>query len=192
MDIKTLSTLIIFCVAGILSLGLSIYGMILFTSKMYELVKTRKTTIYSDDDEVEIELNLQQQRLLYATAKYLTLLSLAIFSSWVGLVVIVRNCIQFSVGGDVIEVKKTPISEAIAVSLATMDSTINVICLYLAYPFSNKYYNKYCICFSKCCTYLLNKMTVDEMKNEKAKGIHGIVGSVTMSVTTTPITSYDK
>ena len=39
-----------------------------------------------------------------------------------------------------------------------------MICLYLQYPFANKYYDKYCGCFSKCWIWVFTTKTERAME----------------------------
>ena len=59
----------IFCV------GVSIYGICLFVHKMYKLGQLMKQT------QTEQESYIRQMKLLYATAKYISLLSISIVTS---------------------------------------------------------------------------------------------------------------
>ena len=51
------------------------------------------------------------------------------------------------------------VSESLLDGITCIDGTINIICLYLQFPFTQKYYNKYCMCFRDCCMYLIARNT---------------------------------
>ena len=120
----------------ILYLVLNIYPMILFVLKMYELIKMRA----SSSNET---FNEQQKQLLYTTTKYVTLLLIAMISTWITVWVVLMEA---SLSG------RTFVGSGIS---ANIDCVINILCLYWQYPFNNKYYDKYCGCFGTCCIYLL-------------------------------------
>ena len=129
-------------VAAIIYFGQTISGMALFASKMYKLSKMDKCDEHQTD-------------LLYTTTKYVSLLCFATFSSW-----IVTLCMAF-VG---IFIPDHDIVDILLPSMVCMDCVVNIICLYLQYPFNDKYYKRYCICITKFCMYLITKSSNDEIK----------------------------
>ena len=132
IDIRVTSLII----ALLLYLGLSLYGVISFAHKLYQLLKNNEET---------------HNELLYATTKYTTLLSLAMISTWItGSYGAVFAVIWPSLEGDSLTINLT-----IQNSLPYIDTVINVICLSLRYSFNKKYYDKYCTCCTKCCVYVL-------------------------------------
>ena len=137
---------------------INIYGMILFSSKMYALVKMRARSVYhySNIDKKEIVIfNEQQRKLLHVTAKYMTLLSIAIISTWIALSIayLPRQHVFPSI----------PCERNM---LFLPDCVINVLCLYLQFPFADKYYRRCCGCFGVCCVWLLIKKASPRLKNE--------------------------
>ena len=132
--------------------GLSIYGMISFTQKMYKLTKLN-------------ESNKRQNKLLYSTAKYLSLLSFAMLSSWIAMLI--------SIVENVINEGKTREERGwftlVNTIISCIDFVINIGCLYLQYPFAKKYYDKYCTFCGNFCLYLLvrNKEKRNEINNQK-------------------------
>ena len=121
----------------------SIYGMILFAQKMYALTKMRASSIDND----QVLFNEQQMELLRTTTKYVTLLSIAMISSWIYFFFV-------SING-ILPGQKTSVSGPLLGTLGNIDCVINILCLYLQFPFNNEYYDKYCICFTKFCMYFL-------------------------------------
>ena len=112
---------------------------------MYALTKMRATSMQSGGS---IEFNEQQKQLLHTTTKYVTLLSLAMLSSWMAILigVILTASLGFSD-----EIFRT------IIILENMDCKINILCLYLQYPFNREYYDKYCVCFVKSLKLLCYK-----------------------------------
>ena len=150
-------------VSGIFYVITSIYGMYIFTQKMYQLTKLRASTMKNVFDEDNAgNLNKSQQDLLQTTSKYISLLALAIFTSFTtflifGIMIIIARVIES--GG---KMEFYAISSIFIVS--PIDCTINMICLYLQYPFAKRYYDKYCKCFGRFWSYCLIKKTENAMK----------------------------
>ena len=133
--------------------------MILFAQKMYALTQLRASSINNGS----LEFNGVQRKLLHTTTKYMTLLALAMISTWtVTIYSIIVN----------IFVITTNINHALIYtalnSIACIDSSINIICLYLQFPFNKNYYHKYCQCFGRCFVYLLTRNATNK-SNSKDK-----------------------
>ena len=113
---------------GLLYLGLSIYGMCLFALKMHKLSKLIKP----------IDGNEQQKKLLYTTTKFVTLLSIAMTSTWIIILwALIGNTLTIVTdSGNVI------IRGFLELSLVCIDSTVDIVCLYLQYQFNIRYYLK--------------------------------------------------
>ena len=120
-------------IAVLLYFVLSIYGMGLFAVKMYKLAKMKSS---SNED------------LLYITTKYATLLSFAMISTWI--------CIVLSLS--------TRKSDIIGIVM-NGDMVINILCLFLQFPFNNGYYNAFCSCFGRCCMLCVDKKKPLELQN---------------------------
>ena len=146
--------LIGYCVGGTLYVVLTIYGMLFFSQKMYQLTKIA-------NNENEIEFNQQQKKLLYTTTKYVTLLTIAILSSWI---VFIGSTIYMLKYINHYEQGRGHIFYLLIGSLCCFDCMVNVICLYLQYPFNQKYYEKYCQCCARFCAYLFKKLVLKNMK----------------------------
>ena len=41
--------------------------------------------------------------------------------------------------------------------IGSINSSINVLCLYLQYPFANEYYDKYCVGIHRCWRFILTR-----------------------------------
>ena len=149
--------------------GSSIYAMVLFARKMYALSRMRAISLNKNNHgEDSVEFNAQQRELLYATTKYVTLLSLALISSWVTWIVFTINNVIFD---DLVSVSGIS---------GVIDVTVNVICLYLQFPFAAEYYNRCCICFSDCCLHLLQKQANAQLRKSKNIAIHVLDTSSTI------------
>ena len=138
-------------VASMIYFILSLYAMSLFSSKMFALMRMRQ---YSMDKGKPDTFDEKHKRLLYSTTKYVTLLSIAILSTFVFAVCGVFANYYVEIDG-------------LVSSVACIDCVINIICLYLQYPFNNKYYDKYCKCFGNCCMYFFIKICKKKKKDRK-------------------------
>ena len=152
-------------ISVILYLTLTVYGMVLFANRMYALTKMRQSSLnqhnYDENEVYEPILNKNQMKILYTTTKYMTLLSIAIISTWVAAVLfIIMIVFMGSYGLNIY----TMILIYYSMSVFCIDATINIICLYLQFPFNKVYYNKYCSWCGNCCTYLFTKMILRQMK----------------------------
>ena len=128
--------------------------MILFAQKMYALTKLR-----ADHDENGQIFSKQQRKLLYATTKYVTLLLFAMISSWI---TILMGAIENTLTGDITN---------LAAPLSNVDCVVNIICLYLQFPFAKEYYDKYCVCFANCCTHLFMNCAKKRIQRSKENNI---------------------
>ena len=142
----------------------SVYGMFVFVYKMYTLTKMRQSSIaYGVSNEIDedvIKLNNQQMKFLQMTSKYISLLSLAIITTWI---TFIDNIIYGKI------VKRwgwTVIGHEIFGVQYAIDCAVNVLCLYLQYSFARKYYEKYCQCLGNCCLLILKKMAERQMRKE--------------------------
>ena len=79
-------------------------------------------------------LNQHQKDFIYATKKYLTLLSIAILSIVTNILFLVIRNIAYN--------DRTTFALSWIIDLA-----INIICLYLQYPFNKDCHDKYCAMF---------------------------------------------
>ena len=143
----TLSNLII-GILLLLYISLSMYGMKLFVFKMYALTRMRQSSINNQG-----EFTAQQMKLLYATTKYVTLLSIAMISTLLNALL---SWLLVDIFGTVF-----------TAFMMCFDGTINIVCLYLQFSNNKKYYDKYCICFGNCCTYLLMMREAKKLDGDK-------------------------
>ena len=81
-------------------------------------------------------LNQHQKCFIYATTKYLTLLSIAVLSIVTNILFLVIRNIAYN--------DRTQFALSF-----NLDLTVNIICLYLQYSFFKECYDKYCTCFGK-------------------------------------------
>ena len=95
-------------------------------------------------DPDKIQFNESQKKLLYATTKYTTLLSIATISTWMLMLYGILSNI-------------TILNQIFLSGIACMDCAVNVICLYLQFPFNKEYYKKYCRCFGDLCACLFRR-----------------------------------
>ena len=131
---------VIMCFSILVYLGLNMYGLILFIQKMYALTKLKTSTRNHVDKK---KFTDKEKKLLRTTTKYVSLLSLAYISTLIAFTVVSTEALL------------TDSTTFISGSMLTIDCVINIICLYLQFPFSKEYYDKYCQCFDNCCTYFV-------------------------------------
>eukprot|EP01083_Nonionella_stella_P065810 172750_1 len=130
-----------------------IVAIILFGSKLMKLTNTRATSIYAPsndtDEEISVpELNPQQIKMIETTTRYVSLLSLGIFSTFCG-----------AIASFFVHYYSVPYYETFMVAyiISSVDCLINIICLYLQYPFATNYYHRYCKCLHLCFRYILTR-----------------------------------
>ena len=142
-------------------LGGTIYAMFLFAQKMYKLTKLRQSSsrnVFNNGKNPTV-FNKFQKKLLYTTSKYVTLLTIALISTWISASASITANILY---GDEEDYNKHWIVWVTAGIMICIDCVINIICLSLQYPFADKYYKKYCICFGNCCMYLVTRSLMKE------------------------------
>ena len=134
-------------IGGLLYIIATIYELYLFAKKLLILTQTSATSMKNVMDENALKLNKTQTKLLDRTSRYVSLIILAMISSFITIILFISL--------------NTP-----AIIFSFFDCTVNVICLYLQYPFATKYYDKYCGWINKC----LNKiLTNNVQKNLERK-----------------------
>ena len=151
----TMTVGIILVYSGIIYCISSVYGMSVFSKKMYQLTKNEAS------DDTQIELNRQQLNLMNITSKYISLLSLAVITTWFALGIQLISYLYIISIDEYEGIGRCIFSVTVAV-----DSTVNLICLFLQYPFSKHYYDKYCKGLAKCCASMLITKTTRAMKFE--------------------------
>ena len=152
----------------------SVYGMYLFSRKMYQLIQMRQSSIHKQMDEQdvkEIKVNEQQKQLLYATSKYISLLSLAIVTTTMTWIISGPLMEYLRRNEEVLGEGGTEIYWQMVFCIISLDCMTNVICLYLQYKFNQEYYDKYCACFGKCWGFILITKTEMAMRKKLAESI---------------------
>ena len=125
-------------ITAILYVVIFIYALILFSNKMFKMLN-------ENGNKTKKQFDAQ---LLHAALKYVSLLSLAIFTTLITAVLVVIY-IQIN--------KWWIIMRQIIIMQYAVDCAINVICLYLQYPFATKYYDEYCGCLTKCWSIIFRR-----------------------------------
>ena len=130
------------------------YGMYLFLTKIYTLTEPGEVSLAEHSEEIiedALELEERQVILLRATSRYLSLLSLAIFSSWITFIqILIYPAFVDKYGPSII-------GRQIIIMNYAIDCVVNIVCLYLQFTFAKVYYQKYCGCLSVCCLYMLKR-----------------------------------
>ena len=117
----------------ILYVGLSVWLIYLFARKMYVLGQSIKL------EQSGYKMDDRQLKLLYTTSKYISLLSIAILTTWASFILYFAQTFTID--------KWTDLGKQMFLLQFCIDSVVNNLCLYLQYPWSQKYYKKCC----KCC-----------------------------------------
>lgn len=138
----------------LLYISTSIYAVFLFIKKLMELTKSQ---MQSTMDITNIKLSNSQKKILNNASKYVSLLALAIFTS-------ILTAVGWSLSTfiwDPVENYNTWNSylEEIMILITAIDTIVNLICLYLQFGFTSKYYNKWC-CGLQCCWHKALTMNV--------------------------------
>ena len=141
-------------ISGISYCVASAYGMYLFLSKIYTLTKLRQLSIVNGLEQINedaTKLDERQLILLRTTSRYLSLLSLAIFTSWITFIQILIYPVFVDMYGP------SMIGRQVIRMVYAIDCVENIFCLYLQYPFAKVCYDKYCSCLSVCCLCVLKR-----------------------------------
>ena len=128
---RILYTISAYCLIIFFSIT-TIYGIFIFVLKMYKLTRLRRGE--------STKLTQQQMKLLNIAAKYISLLGLAIFTTWITFILILMYA--HTLPWNIAEIQ-------LFLAQFAIECAVNVICLYLQYPFAKKYYYKYCECFGR-------------------------------------------
>ena len=127
---------ITFGIVSMLYLGISIYAIILFVHRMHALIALRSPTSST---------SIERRRLLHTTIKYVTLLSFALISTWITFILSAVDIVWN--GNNFLDLANG--------IFACLDCVVNILCLYLQYPFAERYYHRFCGCFRNCCILLV-------------------------------------
>ena len=146
----------------------TIYGMIVFAKKMYILTQLRQSSVnpfadIDDENNNGAKLNKEQIKLLNTTAKYISLLSLAILTSWCTFAQIVAYIPTANLWGE--------FGRQIIRVQYSLDCTINILCLYLQYPFAEGLYNKYCKCLGNFWLFILRRNAEKKMNHKNRESM---------------------
>eukprot|EP01083_Nonionella_stella_P060433 157813_1 len=140
--------------AGILlSIIITIYAMTLFVSKLFKLVKLRSATMIANTngtDRESIKLNEKQAKMINVIARYISLLSLGMFTS--------------IVTGFVLGIASRSNTMAYAPSVVDIDLFLNAVVLSMQFPFANPYYERYCKCFQSCWSCIFSHCIANSMR----------------------------
>jgi len=154
LEINLNICLIFGVIAAILYFGLSIAGLIFFIGKFYWMKL--------DGNPNEFDTNGESDEiLLHATRKYIILFSIAMVSTFIFV------CFDFICGILLDEVDPYNDESMYGMSIgitSCIDCVINILCLYLHWECSEKYYNKYCCCFNR---YFFNIVSPEKSKSTK-------------------------
>ena len=161
----------IFLLGILLGMINGVYAMRLFSQKMYQLIKLRATSRNNHDENgLKVQFNDHQKRLLKATQKYVTLLSIAMLSTWISWI---YNILLFTVLFPYVTGNEIIFNILVLTFrvLLCIDCTVNIVCLYLQWEFGKKYYDKYCVCFGDCCMYVFTAWRLNGMGKERVQQV---------------------
>ena len=133
--VHTSSTLI-----GVISYSFgTIFGIYIFAHKMYKLGQL----IGANMDHT----HQREMKLLNTTSKYIALLSIAMLTTWLSFLIYMILIFSFA--------EWTVFLMQMYQLQFSIDCMVNVLCLFLQYPFNKKYYNKHCRCFGNFWLFML-------------------------------------
>ena len=136
------------------------YSVTLFAYKLMKLVNIRAASVKDVMDENAIKLNKSQTKFIAQTSKYLSLLGLATLSSIITVITLaVFIATQLQWVGYVMGIH------------ISMDTLVNMILLYLQYPFAKHYYDKYCKWSNKFWTMILMTSAERSMQSKLRKSV---------------------
>ena len=119
-----------------------------------------------------------QETLLNTSVKYISLISIAMVSSWISFTFAYTESSYYA------QLSQDEVDQRIWIAPIVMcyDCVINVLCLYLQYPFNKKYYDKYCKCCGNCCWCLLvrRELVVQPQLNSAVSGSSVVAGRMEM------------
>eukprot|EP01084_Bolivina_argentea_P059156 107984_1 len=157
----------IFKICMILSYILtSAYCITIFTIKLLKLTKLQMTSVL-DVNALTVKgthLSNVQKKLIQKTSKYIGLLTVAMSSTCVTATSWLLTNVLWD-KNDNYGTLNSYLTEVV-VLLTTFDSIVNIICLYLQFPFSNRYYNILCKCNQWLCQKVLT-IYVEKSSNAK-------------------------
>eukprot|EP01084_Bolivina_argentea_P312511 541044_1 len=139
--------IIFFCTAtlyGITYIGLSIYATSLFAQALFKLTTVRAISISNMTKQNSVKLNEQQTETIAKTSRYISVISLAMFTtiSTAFCIALADILISFMTVGHI----EVLIVKMLLQTVLSCDCLVNVACVYMQYPFGRKYYDKHCKC----------------------------------------------
>ena len=154
--------------AIILYIIIGCYAIFLFVKKLMTIATARDYTMK------QISLNEKQKALIKRSTKYVSILSLAMFTSFLVSISWICGTFLWSESEDI-----NAILDQSMMLLTLIDSIVNVICLYLQFTFSNEYYEKYCQKWIECCwaerLYSNAKATMEWKRRSKEMEKNGFI-----------------
>lgn len=132
---------------GFLYVFLAVIATGTFARKMVQFTAMRSNDSVSGDD---LKLNKQQMKMIDSTTRYCSLLHVGILTSLFATVVMII------IGDDLRKSWNIEFFQ-VAFSVVSVNCVINVICLYLQYPFASEYYRKYCGGIHRCFGFILTQ-----------------------------------
>ena len=130
------------------NIGSNLFVLILFTKKILQLSQSNISTVNTketvkDDVEKEIQKKTIEKEMLSLAIRYMVC---AIFAMLSSNVVVIIGLIRGNVPG----LHSDLVWREGHNWFHMADTTINIICLYLQFPFGKKIYNKLCHCTHSC------------------------------------------
>ena len=150
--------------ALILYIIVTIYAVFLFIRKLIQVTQSQMQS-HHDVTKPQLQLSPSQKKILGNAAKYVSLLSLAIFTS----ILTSIGWMLSSFLWDVEENYGTTNSylEESMVLLTNFVAVVNLICLYLQFSFATKLYQKYCCGLQNCWHHILYSKVVNSATPKK-------------------------
>ena len=148
----------------------SFYGMAVFCHKMYGITRSQSISLRNVTNVNNVNINSRQYTLLKAASKYVSLLTLAIFTTLAGFIafgVFISRwhwMMQRDDGElhEMYELWRIRMNQMVL----PLDCAMNMICLYLQFSFAKDDYEKCCGCCGKCWIWCFKIKTENAMKRQ--------------------------
>ena len=175
----SLYTLPILILSEFLHFIISCIIVYMFISRLIQLILLRETNNFSssqirDDISNDLQINLEeyQQKILNVVIKYFILSTIAIISSQIFFISSIILDISFNSSNSCCSQRFNIISSYINITIMGIDCCINCLCIFLNFQFKPKWYSLICNCFRKCCQYICLKYVKKRLKTELKGGIN--------------------
>ena len=161
MDSEEFADLNLICkwlasITGIIYVFTAIWTVYLFSMNLLDVANLSEDVAVAENIGIEdIKLNNTQIKLIDAIARYVTLFTIATLTSVITLMVLSANKWW---------PQNTSVHGQVWMIIASVDTVLNLICLYLQYNFNIKYYRKCCSCLGCWKPYFIRRLKMNMIR----------------------------